>query len=666
MNDSSTSTTLSIPQLRSSVQGAVIGPDDAEYDALRTPFYGGLDARPAVIVLAADADDVAHVVNLARETGTELAIRSGGHSAAGHSTSEGGIVLDLRNMNSFDLDVENRTVWVEPGLTAVELTKALAEHELAIGFGDAGSVGIGGITVGGGVGFLSRKHGLTIDSLLAAEVVTADGRLRQVDADKEPDLFWALRGGGGNFGVITRLHFRLHEVGPIVGGMLILPAAAEVVESFIELANAAPEELSTIANVMAAPPLPFLPEEAHGKLVVFALMTYAGDVEAGEKAVAPFRELAPPLADMVKPTTLPEMYFPDEEGYHPTAVSRTMFIDGVDADVAATVVRFINESDAPMRVAQLRVLGGAIGRVPEDATAYAHRNSRIMVNVAAFYEGEADKSVRSAWGPRVRGRNPTRRYGRLRELHHGRGPGASTRGISWSDVGAARRDQETLRPEQPIQREPQHPAELRRDLRTWSQLPRRRKREMAARGAAAVALIAALGTAGVVLLRDDAPLRPSEIVGSPQWARKHYGKASAPNFRERNVVEMDFLGEPMYVHEGAERHFLRLANIFEELAPEYAAQIAVSPDDWSYSNRDIRGGDDKSSHAFGIALDINALTNVLGTSGDMPEAVVRQWENEGGEWGGDWSRPDPMHFETRLTPEEIRTRYNPDGSPKRP
>ena len=178
-------------------------------------------------------------------------------------------------------------------------------HDLATGFGDTGSVGIGGITLGGGVGYLVRKHGLTIDSLEAADVVTADGELRRVDADHDPDLFWAIRGGGGNFGVATRFQYRLHEVGTIVGGMLLLPATPETVEGFIAEAERAPEELSAIANVMPAPPMPFLAEEHHGKLAIFGIIAYAGDVDAGQRAVAPFRSLATPLADMIRPMPYP-------------------------------------------------------------------------------------------------------------------------------------------------------------------------------------------------------------------------------------------------------------------------------------------------------------------------------------------------------------------------
>jgi FAD/FMN-containing dehydrogenase len=281
-----------IREFSSEVRGQLIRPQDSAYDEARSVFYGGFDRRPALIVRVEDATDVSRVVTLARESGLELAIRSGGHSVAGHSVSDGGIVLDLSGMKNLELDVEGRTAWAQTGLTAGEFTDAAGAHGLATGFGDTGSVGIAGITLGGGVGYLVRKHGLTIDDLLAAEVVVADGELLRVDAQTHPDLFWAIRGGGGNFGVVTRFQYRLHEVDTIVGGMMILPATPEVVASFVAEAEAAPEELSTIANVMVAPPMPFLPPEAHGQLVIMALLCYAGEVDEGERALAPFRALA--------------------------------------------------------------------------------------------------------------------------------------------------------------------------------------------------------------------------------------------------------------------------------------------------------------------------------------------------------------------------------------
>lgn len=395
---SSTPTVLSIPTLRSEFPGRVVAPDDAEYDSARAVVYGGFDKRPAVIIRVEDGNEVARVLTLARETGLELAVRSGGHSNAGHSTTEGGIVLDLSPMKAIEIDGEAGTAWAQTGLTASELTVATAAHGLAVGFGDTGSVGIGGITLGGGVGYLVRKYGLTIDSLLAAEIVTADGQLLYVDEQAHPDLFWAIRGGGGNFGVATNFRYQLQEVGTVVGGMLMLPATSDSIAGFMAASEAAPDELSAIANVMPAPPMPFVPEEHHGKVVIMALMCWAGEVEAGEPALAPFRDLGTPIVDMLKPIPYPEIYPPEDPEYHPTAVARTMFVDTIDRGVAEAILGYLEASDASMRVAQLRALGGAVARVPADATAFAHRSSRIMVNLAAFYDGtREDREIRQAW-----------------------------------------------------------------------------------------------------------------------------------------------------------------------------------------------------------------------------------------------------------------------------
>jgi FAD/FMN-containing dehydrogenase len=392
----SASSTVELPRLRAAVDGRVITPDDAGYDQARTIFYGGFDRRPAAIVRPADATQVAQVVNLARDGGHELAVRGGGHSNAGHSVSEGGIVLDLSELTAIDVDPQARTAWAQAGLTTGAYTAAVQAHGLVTGFGDTASVGIGGLTLGGGVGYLVRKHGLTIDSLLAAEVVTADGRLLSTDAETHPDLFWAIRGGGGNFGVATRLKFRLQPLDGIVGGMLLLPATAQVLADFMAAAEAAPEELSGIANVLPAPPMPFVPADQHGQLIIMAMLCYAGDAEAGQRALAPFRALAQPIADMVQPMPYAGM-FPPEEEFHPTAVAHTMFMDAVDLPMADTIMEQLQASDAPMRAVQLRMLGGAMTRIPAEATAFAHRHSRIMANVASFYDGPADRERRQAW-----------------------------------------------------------------------------------------------------------------------------------------------------------------------------------------------------------------------------------------------------------------------------
>jgi FAD/FMN-containing dehydrogenase len=392
---------LSIPKLREVLDGEVITPDDDSYDEARHVFYG-LDRRPAVIIRPIDANEVAYVVSIARDSGTDVAVRSGGHSIAGYGSSDNGITLDLSAMKGVHVDRENHTAWVQTGLTACELTKVLGKDGLAVGFGDTGSVGIGGITLGGGVGFLSRKFGLTIDSLLAAELVTADGKVLEVDAENHPDLFWAIRGGGGNFGVATRFQFRLHEVDQMVGGMLILPATPDTVAGFVELADSAPDELSTIANVMKAPPLPFLPEELHGQVILFALLVHVGDPDSGEAVVAPFRELATPLFDMVQPGHYADIYEGEEEGAPPGVFAvRNLFVDDIDRAAAETIIDQVTASTSAMSVTQIRVLGGAIPRVPEETTAYAHRRQPIMVNIASMFEKPDEAATHQEWVDRL-------------------------------------------------------------------------------------------------------------------------------------------------------------------------------------------------------------------------------------------------------------------------
>jgi FAD/FMN-containing dehydrogenase len=378
------------------LEGQVLTQESPLYEDARSVFATHVDRRPAFIARVASADDVARVIAHARDTGSELAIRGGGHSPAGHGTSDG-ILIDLSALRSFELDAARHTAWAGAGLTAGAFTAAAGEAGLATGFGDTGSVGIGGITLAGGIGFLVRKHGLTIDNLLAAEIVTADGRLRHVDAQTEPELFWALRGGGGNFGVVTRLKYLLHPVDTVIGGLLVLPATPEVIAGFVAAAEAAPDELSTIATAMLAPPMPFIREELHGSPVVMAKMVYAGDPEEGERVLAPFRALAEPIVDFLRPIPYPEM-FPQEPNGPVERATRIMFARRLDARAAATILEHLGRSSAMIAACEIRALGGAMARVPADATAFAHRQSRIMLNVAAIYDPSTSRrSEHVAW-----------------------------------------------------------------------------------------------------------------------------------------------------------------------------------------------------------------------------------------------------------------------------
>jgi FAD/FMN-containing dehydrogenase len=402
MKEPSMSTTaqpsrLALTRLRTDVAGTVIDPSDPGYDDARRVFLPSGDRRPAAIVRPASTDDVARVVALARETGLELAVRGGGHSSAGYGTSDGGVVLDLRGLTTLGIDVGGRIARAAGGLTSGAVTAATAPHGLAAGFGDTASVGIGGLTLGGGAGFLVRKHGLTIDHLLAAEIVTADGLVLEVDADRHPELFWAIRGGGGNFGVVTRFDYRLHPVDMVTGGMLALPATPRTLAGLVAEADAAPEELSIIANVLRAPPLPFVPSELVGEPLVLALLVHAGGLDAGTDAVAPFRALAAPVADFVRPMPFNEMFTAPEQPAPPRSVVRTFFSDRFDESVAGELLERLRTSTAQLPAAQIRVLGGAMARVPSEATAFAHRGRRLMINIAAVYASAADDPLHRAW-----------------------------------------------------------------------------------------------------------------------------------------------------------------------------------------------------------------------------------------------------------------------------
>ncbi len=449
---------LDVEDVRRTIKGRVITPVDADYDAARAVMLGGVDARPALIVRVADTDDVRAVIALARDHGLDLAVRSGGHSGAAHSTVEGGVVLDVRDLDSLEIDEAARTAWAGSGLTAGAYTVAAAERGLATGFGDTGSVGLGGLTTGGGVGYLVRKYGLTIDNLLAAEIVTADGEVHLVDETNEPDLFWAIRGGGGNFGVVTRFKFRLHEVPQIVGGMLLLPATADTIAGFVAAAAAAPEELSTIANVMPCPPMPFVPEEHHGEVVILGLLCWAGPVEEGQAAMAPFRALATPIADLLHPGSYKEMYPPEDPDYHPLAMSTTLFIDSLDRELAQTIVDHLEASDAAMRVAaapraRRRDGQGRPGRDGVRPPRSPDHGQRRLVLRGRLH----DKARREAW---VRGLAEAlhQRDGAYVNFLANEGPERHPAGVSRPHVEPAGRAQAPLRPGQPVPPQPEHPA----------------------------------------------------------------------------------------------------------------------------------------------------------------------------------------------------------------
>lgn len=389
------SSTPCFRQLAAMLQGRLVEPGDPGYDALREVVPANYDPRPAALVRVAGPSDIAAVLRFARLHGLEVAVRSGGHS--GHSAIRGGVTIDLRDLDGLEIDATARTAWAGTGLTAGDVTHALEKHGLVIGFGDTASVGIGGITAGGGIGYLVRKHGLTIDSVLAAEVVTAGGDVLIADRTRHAGLFWALCGGGGNFGVVTRWKYRLHPLPEFTGGPLVLPATPDVVSRFVALAQDAPEELSAIARVMPAPPLPFLAPETHGRTVLFSTMAFAGPAAEARAALAPFRAIARPLADLVAPMPYSGIYMPEDCEQKPAFSVRSRLVDELGESEAARIIGRIGCSTAAMRLGEIRVLGGAMARVPASQTAFAHRNSRIMLSFIAVYADPVEQSLHDRW-----------------------------------------------------------------------------------------------------------------------------------------------------------------------------------------------------------------------------------------------------------------------------
>jgi hypothetical protein len=298
--DTAVTTRFELPGFR----GELLHSGDGGYDDARRVFNGMIDRNPAVIARCTSSDDVVAAVNLAREHHLPLSVYGGGHGVTGAAVVDAGVCVDLRTMSAVDVDPDARTVRAEGGANWGQFDAATQEHGLAVTGGRVTDTGIGGLTLGSGSGWLERKLGFVCDNLIAAEVVTADGRTVTASEDENPDLFWGLRGGGGNFGIVTAFHLRLHEIGPIVlGGMLMHPAesAGDLVRFYRDFMTDAPDEVGGALAFISAPPLDFVPEPVRGQPVVGLVVCYAGPVEEGEERMRPLREFGPPALDMVQP-----------------------------------------------------------------------------------------------------------------------------------------------------------------------------------------------------------------------------------------------------------------------------------------------------------------------------------------------------------------------------
>jgi hypothetical protein len=390
----------------------LLRPGDPGYDEARKVWNGAIDRRPALIARCAGAGDVAAALRLGRERGLPIAVRGGGHSVSGLSVNDGGLVIDLSPMRAVVVDPRTHTARAGAGVLWGELDAATQEHGLATVGGIVTHTGIAGLTLGGGIGWLMRKHGATVDNLLGAELVTADGEM--IRADEE--LLWGLRGGGGNFGIVTEFTYRLHPVGPaILGGPLYyaLEDGPEVLRRYRDLIAEAPDELTTILNLRQAPPLPFLPRELHGRPVVTVAACYSGDIEAGERLLAPLREKT--LLDAVSPrpyTQLQQLFDPSvPHGWH--YHWRSWELPPLTDAAIDTLVEQAARITSPRSYIIVFQLGGAMARVGEHDTAFSQRDAAHNVNInAVWVEGDpgADRHLRwvrdcyAALEPHTRGR----------------------------------------------------------------------------------------------------------------------------------------------------------------------------------------------------------------------------------------------------------------------
>ncbi|MBA3414578.1 MAG: FAD-binding oxidoreductase [Chloroflexia bacterium] len=385
--------------LRSRLKGQLLTLGSAAYDEARRTIYIHVDRYPLAIARAANAGDVAAAVDYARDHGLPLAVRSGGHSLAQLSVVDGALVVDLSTMKRVHIDPESRTARVQPGATSGDLAGPANAHGLALTTGDTHSVGMGGLVTGGGIGYMVRKYGLAIDNLIAAQVVTADGAIVTASASEHPDLFWAIRGGGGNAGIVTEFTFRLAPVGDILGGALFLPATRDVLRGYLDYSVAAPDDLTTIANLMHAPPAPFIPEARVGEPVLMILATWTGRIEDGEHALAPLRALATPVADLLGPMPYPAIYEFMAFAAEPHAASiRMMFADDLSEDALDASLAAMERSSSPFSIIQFRGLGGALARVDTQATAFAHRERRYFVAIIGVWlDAAEDAAAHQAW-----------------------------------------------------------------------------------------------------------------------------------------------------------------------------------------------------------------------------------------------------------------------------
>jgi FAD/FMN-containing dehydrogenase len=400
--------TSELEALRKSIHGPVIGRDDEGYDDARAIWNGAIDRCPACVARCTGVADVVAAVRFARERDLAIAVRGGGHNVAGTAVCDGGVVIDLSAMRAVWVDPAGRTAWVQGGALWGDVDHETQAHGLATTGGIIGHTGVAGLTLGGGIGFLMRKHGLTVDNLLAAEVVTADGNILRASVDEHPDLFWALRGGGGNFGVVTSFLLSLHPLGPTVMAGPVFWAAddtTDVLRFYRDFAAEAPDELGTVVRLGTVPPLPVIPEDLHWRPAIAVACCYAGAAEDGERAVRALRRCGTPIVDLLAPSRYASFQGALDDtvphGWH--YYWKATNLAGLSNDAIAVIADHAYAAGSPRSYAAMFHMGGAVGRVPNDATAYAARDVAHNVVIDAAWlpdESGLHAAAEATWARR--------------------------------------------------------------------------------------------------------------------------------------------------------------------------------------------------------------------------------------------------------------------------
>ncbi|QET03306.1 MULTISPECIES: FAD-binding oxidoreductase [Cupriavidus] len=388
--------------LRQAVHGRVLLPGDDGYDVARTVWNATVDRRPAIIVQCSGTTDVVHAVNFARDRGLVLAVRGGGHNIAGSAICNDGLVIDMSMLRVVSIEQPDRVAWVCPGATLADFDHEAQGCGMATPLGINSTTGVAGLTLGGGFGWLTRKYGMSVDNLLGAMVVTADGQRRWASATDDADLFWAIRGGGGNFGVVTLFQFRLHDVGPQVhAGLIVFPAAQarDVLRQYRVFTETMPEDLNVWAVLRKAPPLPFLPASAHGTDVVVLAAFHLGTPEQVQTDIAPMRAFGQAIGEHIGPVpyTAWQQAFDPLLGPGARNYWKSHNFSRLDDAAIDAMIDYAARLPSPLADIFLGHVGGVANRVPPDATAYHHRDARFVMNVHSRWERPDEDANCIAW-----------------------------------------------------------------------------------------------------------------------------------------------------------------------------------------------------------------------------------------------------------------------------